>query len=459
MGYVLGSYAIGYSGGLTAFFPIYGISIPSLILFTIPLCHAIIGYAIIRYKLMDINLAFRYATIYFLLTCVLAVPLVGVSWLTRSWIVSALLGLATTVLSPMLITKVKEKLTLAVDYLPPFKKYAGRLDKLHRLEEEILDAESVRECCDRAAESFKEHFGLESAELFLLEASKDAYEAQGSSGGAVSALRADDPFVRRLESERKPLLREMLERSPDEDDRALADFMRRSRAQVSVPVLIRNRLVSIVNLGPKSDKEMYNDLDLGDMVRLARIHGQALRSLHLEFEKRQAEDKASRDSLTGLYNRGKIKEYLTQAIERAARQGGELSVLLIDIDHFKKINDTLGHPAGDQVIKALSSLLENGSVAEGASERVAGRLGGEEFLIVFENCPKRSAAAAADRLLKEARAAEVSISPGKTVRFTVSVGVASFPADGSAAIDLIREADERMYRAKELGRNQVVAEI
>ena len=408
---------------------------------------------------MDINLVFRYATIYFLLTGIIAIPLLGISWLTRSWIVAALLGLTTTVLSPMIITRVKEKLTTAVDYLPPFKKYAGRLARLHRLEEDILDAQSVQECCRLTAESFMEYFGLDAANIFLWDAARGIYEPQAALGpgdGLHPDLSADNPLIHRLQAERKIFIREMFEQGKRDADRAIAERMKSLGAQVSVPVTIRSRLVSVINAGAKAGGEMYNDLDLADMTRLARTHGQTLRSLHLELEKRQAEDKAARDPLTGLFNRGKIKEHLGESLERARESGGALALLLLDIDHFKKVNDTFGHPAGDEVIKALAGLLAVYCGSNGNSGHAAGRLGGEEFVMVLGGAGKKESAAVADWLLNEARKAKVPVASGREIEFTVSIGVASFPEDGSSSIDLIRVADERMYCAKQSGRNRVV---
>ncbi len=166
----------------------------------------------------------------------------------------------------------------------------------------------------------------------------------------------------------------------------------------------------------------------------------------------QVEKLAIHDSMTGLYNRHHVRERLYETFKRARRQGEAIYVLLADIDHFKMINDGYGHPAGDKVIRSLSGIIQS-SMRVG---EYAGRYGGEEFLIVLGASDLEGARTFAERILREIRACRVEIDPGKKIAFTISMGAAAFPMDGDSLDEVIENADEALYLAKEGGRDRAV---
>jgi two-component system, cell cycle response regulator len=159
---------------------------------------------------------------------------------------------------------------------------------------------------------------------------------------------------------------------------------------------------------------------------------------------------ATRDALTGLWNRAMILEILDRELARCAREGHPVGVIMADIDHFKHINDTFGHLAGDQVLRQTGLRL----LALLRSYDTVGRYGGEEFLVVLPGCDAELTRALAERLrhcIEEAPVCDGDAS----VPFTVSLGTAAW--DGQApAIDLLRMADNALYRAKRAGRNCVI---
>jgi diguanylate cyclase (GGDEF)-like protein len=155
---------------------------------------------------------------------------------------------------------------------------------------------------------------------------------------------------------------------------------------------------------------------------------------------------ASTDMLTGLYNRRKLDEVLNYEIERVHRYGGELSIALLDIDHFKHINDTYGHPAGDRVLAAIASILRTGA----RNIDSVGRWGGEEFLVICPQTDLDGAAALAEQLRLRVAGAEFPEVGHKTC----SLGVATLARDESVAT-LLARADAALYRAKQAGRNRV----
>lgn len=156
---------------------------------------------------------------------------------------------------------------------------------------------------------------------------------------------------------------------------------------------------------------------------------------------------ATHDSLTGLLNRRAIVEILHKELARAQREREAVSVILVDIDHFKKINDTQGHPAGDAVLCRVSQIMKS-SVRNYDS---VGRYGGEEFLIVLPGCPSELATERAEHV--RLMLSEPSPDPSEN-RITVSMGVAA--AHGPIKMEeLLTRADDALYRAKRNGRNRV----
>jgi diguanylate cyclase (GGDEF)-like protein len=153
------------------------------------------------------------------------------------------------------------------------------------------------------------------------------------------------------------------------------------------------------------------------------------------------------DSLTGLLNRGALQKRLHSATRRVS-EGGQAALIMIDVDHFKSINDTYGHPAGDRVLTNLASYLQQ----HVGPEDVVSRYGGEEFVIVVQNVDEGEALQFAARLVRNFAATRQSVSGGE-ILVTFSAGVAAVPAAVSGLPECLRAADMALYRAKAAGRN------
>lgn len=160
------------------------------------------------------------------------------------------------------------------------------------------------------------------------------------------------------------------------------------------------------------------------------------------------------DQLTGLNNRRYLTNQLQGLVMRAARGGEPVSVILADIDHFKSINDTFGHDAGDEVLKALAARLSTNL----RPSDMPCRYGGEEFVIVMPNTFPDFAAMVAERLRRDVAGAPFGIGEGRELVVTASFGVAGTGVGVDTAERLMKRADEALYRAKQAGRNRVVAE-
>lgn len=186
---------------------------------------------------------------------------------------------------------------------------------------------------------------------------------------------------------------------------------------------------------------------------MARVSA-ALRtkSLQDELRARNAElDRVSRiDTLTGIYNRRHLDEHMRQAIAAARRHDRNVGVLLIDIDHFKDVNDRYGHLAGDAVLREVATRLQSTQRTEDA----LGRWGGEEFIAVLSDTPAESIGLVAERMRQVVASAPFDLGDGNRITVTVSIGHVSGTDDAEV---LVHRADDALYAAKARGRNRVEA--
>ncbi|MDB6168652.1 MAG: response regulator receiver modulated diguanylate cyclase [Verrucomicrobia bacterium] len=161
---------------------------------------------------------------------------------------------------------------------------------------------------------------------------------------------------------------------------------------------------------------------------------------------------ATRDPLTGLLNRREFDRILAEERERSLRFGHPLSLVLIDIDHFKAVNDTHGHPVGDAVLQKVAGRLVGGL----RDVDRAARFGGEEFALIIMQADRKVAMETARRVCAAVEAETVKIENGPELRITVSAGAAAMPFDAKNCADLVAAADKALYGAKAGGRNRAV---
>lgn len=184
-------------------------------------------------------------------------------------------------------------------------------------------------------------------------------------------------------------------------------------------------------------------------VKVADALSLSLASIDL---REQLTNQAVRDSLTGLFNRRYLEETLSREVRRAARTSVPLSVVMLDIDHFKQFNDSFGHEMGDLALQQVATYLMN----HFRGDDVACRFGGEEFMLVMTGASREDAL----RRSEEARSAIESLSfpcgLSAPAKLTASFGVATYPEDGADGSQLVQKADQALYMAKSLGRNRVV---
>jgi diguanylate cyclase (GGDEF)-like protein len=210
--------------------------------------------------------------------------------------------------------------------------------------------------------------------------------------------------------------------------------------EVDVPVSSRSEVGYLT--------EVFND-----MVARLRQGREELAAINETLRQKNVElhEISIVDSLTGLYNRKHLMETLDKEVSRSQRHSHSFSLLVIDIDHFKKYNDTYGHLAGDEVLSRLASVFKKSI----RSSDYAARYGGEEFIIMLPEIDPEQGLVTAERMLKQV-AEERFGGEGESIKVTISVGVASYPENGEDAQSVIRNADAAMYEAKEQGRNRVI---
>ncbi|KWI26319.1 GGDEF domain-containing protein [Burkholderia stagnalis] len=202
----------------------------------------------------------------------------------------------------------------------------------------------------------------------------------------------------------------------------------------------------------RSFSKIYSQEELFARLREAMARTErALQELQRTNEK--LEHMAATDPLTGAANRRQFIERVEAEIARAKRNGAPFSLLALDLDHFKAINDSYGHQAGDQVLQRfVKKCLDASRPYDGVA-----RVGGEEFMVLLPQVALDTARSIGERIRAAIAGAPFEAGIGKPIEVTVSVGVSEFGRDGETIDAMLRKADERLYRAKHQGRNRVVA--
>jgi diguanylate cyclase (GGDEF)-like protein len=167
---------------------------------------------------------------------------------------------------------------------------------------------------------------------------------------------------------------------------------------------------------------------------------------------RMQRERQDRDLLTGLLLRRAFVDHLTALISESERHKFPFTLCLMDVDHFKKVNDNFGHMAGDRVLSFFGKLLRK----RFRVEDLRGRWGGEEFILAFKHERKETMQKALNRVLEELKKVEFKGDQGESFYTSFSAGMVDFPEDGTTIHDLVLEADKRLYIAKANGRSQIV---
>lgn len=220
------------------------------------------------------------------------------------------------------------------------------------------------------------------------------------------------------------------------------------KSLIATPLRVHNKTLGILYLDDYKARE-FKHREIAILNLLATQATLAIDKMHLL---ERAEYLAITDELTGLYNHRYFSNALSNEVYRASRYGHPLSVIMMDIDNFKKYNDTYGHPLGNFVLSFMSEIFKNNI----RNTDTVARYGGEEFVIVSPENNKEEALILAERIRKDVeKLCRPEVNNGIAAPVTLSLGIASFPADAEGEEGIITKADEALYKAKKNGKNRI----
>lgn len=304
--------------------------------------------------------------------------------------------------------------------------------------------------------------GAERAILFL-QSDQGQLEKKAIRGSA--ALAADGETYSRTAVERAWHTRHPVVVSNQMDEvelgsRSVVDHDLRSL--MAVPLLTRDRIVGVVYVDSRQARGLFSHDDLQILKALAGYIANAIETAHamqlelqrkaLERDLERAFEQATTDALTGLRNRRFLEERMVEELERSRRTGRPLSLLILDVDRFKRVNDVHGHQTGDRVLQAVAEAIATST----RTIDVAVRYGGEEFCVLAPDTDGPGAMVLADRIREAIACRSVDLDGGGELRVTASLGVSEYRINGADAKSLFAAADRALYDAKEGGRNRVV---
>jgi diguanylate cyclase (GGDEF)-like protein len=262
--------------------------------------------------------------------------------------------------------------------------------------------------------------------------------------GKQVALSMDNPLGWSV-LHRKPLWRNDVPSDLRFKDSSSGDEM---RSEMVAPLLIRERTLGTLNLASSSERA-FTAADFEVLQRCAQLVAVAVENSQLY---RVTREMSLIDSLTGIYNHRHFKFLLGVEVGRAERYSRMMALMMIDVDNFKKINDTLGHPIGDQVLRGVAKILGEGL----RRSDILARYGGEEFAVILQETEFEAARGVAEKLCRDVESrASFHDGRGEQVRATVSIGLAFYPVDAKEEAELLSLADAALYRAKQSGKNRI----
>lgn len=258
-----------------------------------------------------------------------------------------------------------------------------------------------------------------------------------------------------------PLQRNIIRLGREPGNDILLDGSSASRRHAEIHISLQKDTFTLVDLNSTNGTFIHNTnvtsapLQPGDLIYIGDYIFKFTFSdqFQLNYQK-QIEDSAQFDNLTGLYTSKSVLTYIHQEVLRAERYIRDFSILILDVDLFKNVNDTYGHLIGSQLLKDLAQMIQT-NIRKNVDR--PGRYGGDEFLVLLPETPKKSAVNVAERLRKSVETQIFRYDPHQ-ISVTLSIGLASFKEDhqpGASSLELINIADKALYQAKKMGRNRI----
>jgi diguanylate cyclase (GGDEF)-like protein len=355
------------------------------------------------------------------------------------------------------VTKVKEAVNIVKLHWQQAKEFnnalSQRLDRYRRLREigESFSARlAVEDICRLAVETAYEIIPkTDTAMLFLV--NKNQQKLMLSTSKKVTELpkiksKTGDIFDKWVFKERQSLSVEDINEDFRFDYTPLSGE-RYFKSLISVPMINQSRIIGILRLN-SGEKNSYSFDDLRLLDFISDLTSSAVNNARLY---KTTEELSTKDSLTGFYIHRYLKESLIREVDRARVNRSFLSLIMIDIDHFKDYNDKYGHSAGDKVLVGIARIIRNNAIKY--SQLIA-RYGGEEFVIVLPDMDKDKARELAEKIRLDISTRKFSLRRKET-RVTVSAGVASYSDEITKSEELLKKTDFLLYKAKKEGRNKI----
>jgi len=274
------------------------------------------------------------------------------------------------------------------------------------------------------------------------------FESRGFFGEKVSefSIPREDKIVKYLEFIKRPLFL----KDVNYEFETVLPQMQELEIQAIAPLFQEEEIIGILCLGPSVTDQEY-PIDILEMLGI--VTNMLSVALHNANNFDQIKEMSYTDDMTGLHNYRFFSMRLKEEVARAARNNSNLALLIMDVDFFKNYNDTLGHPAGDEILRQLSRILKSSL----RDNDIVARYGGEEFAIILPSTDEKGALVLADRIRKKVedhKFPHQEIQPNGTL--TISIGIALYPENAVKKNDIVIAADRALYFAKEGGRNKVV---
>ncbi|MGB2705552.1 MAG: diguanylate cyclase [Candidatus Omnitrophota bacterium] len=450
---------LGMMAPLGFFLAVYKITFfPFGIFFIIPYL-AIVSYTILKHHVYEMDVVINqtvilsYFTLFVLLIHMFIVHvlhrMVGVDYFTAS-IISGGVVLVNLLFTAHYAGLLKlSKITDRIVYEKKVKYYKF-LENFSSIADEITD---LGEISHYILDSLADTVGIKSATLYLYEEDAAEFELFASRGvdteslGGIKKISIASPFVNFLRNENIYVASESGDFSEDYNLEEIKKSFDKINVRLTIPLYYslplyhKRDMVGFLNLGDKTDSTPYTKED----IDIVNAFG---RQLSTCIDNAQLYSRAIMDDLTKLYRIGYLNRRIQEEMARFSRYHRPFSFMLMDIDDFKKVNDTFGHQVGDEVLKKIGYLIR----ANVRKVDIAARYGGEEFGVLMPETTKPKAYVAAERLRKHIE--EAFRRDEKRFSITISIGVSDYRA-GMEKYRLIREADEALYGAKRAGKNRV----
>jgi diguanylate cyclase (GGDEF)-like protein len=316
----------------------------------------------------------------------------------------------------------------------------AQMRTLHEVSNAIFHSLRLDEMLKSVAHGLIHQMGFDRAKIYLINKEGDALEG---------VLTMDQRHQESSEKERYPLKHGVhpmvdLILGKKGDER----IEKYQRTILYLPLRIRDESIGVLMVDNLLSQQ---EIPAEDVPILAAVAGQLSMAIKNARLFQGVEELSITDGLTGLYLLRYFKQRLKEEFYRAERTHGQLSMMILDIDHFKRFNDTYGHPAGDTILASVAERV----LANARKVDLTARYGGDEFVILLPDTSSEEALLLADRLHQAVSRATLTLADGKAVHLTVSIGVATYPIHAGSIDELFKRADEALYWIKSHGRNRI----